>query len=286
VRSVAWDSDGRCLAATAQGLAFWTGTGWQRLAIIGLPAADRLHFVRRAEAGGWLLGGDGATVHEYHGDVVTRCLTGRDPTARFVFASGDIADLAVLVAEHEGEPATLHAVAAGHWVKPAALTRAASITSLAQLDAERWIVTGRATSAEGFAVMYTPLEWEVKRVRTPPARAYLCSATRPELGLGLVAGTEGRVLRFQGDTTQAATIEGEPSLSAVALDPEGRAWAASLGQLWTLDPGGAGTWRSAWREPRWEVPFVSLSADVGQVMAMTVDGGIVEGHCDVARPPR
>jgi hypothetical protein len=283
VRSVAWEADGCCLAVTSSGLAFWTGISWQRLAIIGLPGPERLRFVRRVASGGWLLGSDGASIHGYQGESTSVRLVGRDPDVRFSLVDGDIADLAVFVGERDAEPPSLIAVAAGHWVKPAALTRASSITSIAQLDPERWIVTGRASNAEGFAVIYAPLEWEVKRFRTPAARAYLAAATRPELGLGVIAGTDGRVLRFHGDTTQPATIEGEPSISAVALDAEGRAWAAALGQLWTLDPSAGSAWRPAWRDPTWQVPFVSVSADLGRVIAMTVDGGILEGRCDIAR---
>jgi hypothetical protein len=202
---------------------------------------------------------------------------------RFVRMSGDVADLAVFVGVRDGEPPMLHAVAAGHWVKPAMLTRASSIASIAQLDADRWLVTGRATTAEGFAVIYTPLEWEVKRIRTPATRAYLAAATRPELGRGLVGGTEGRLLRFHGDATTETTLEGEPDIAAVTLDPEGRAWAACLGRLWTMDPDDAGAWRCAWSDSRWAVPFVSLFADVGRVIAMTADGGILEGRFESTR---
>jgi hypothetical protein len=210
---------------------------------------------------------------------VTEALAGRDPDVRFVLASGDIADLAVFVGLSPGESPMLHGVAAGHWIKPAALTRAASITSISQLDGERWLVTGRATTGDGFAVMYEPLMWEVKRVKTPAARAYLASATRPELGLGVIVGTGGQTVRFEGDKTAAAvTVEDEPDLSAVALDAEGRAWAASVGRIWTMDPGSAPAWRPAWRDPAWAVPFVSLFADVGRVIAMTADGGILEGR--------
>jgi hypothetical protein len=331
LRSVAWDGDGRCLAATSEGLALWDGTAWRALAVelenpgrtqarsdppprrgdaqqanasaaayetAAVYETSRIRFVGRLQAGGWLLGGDGALIQALRGHCVTTLLTGKDPNVRFVFGSGEVDDLAVFVAESSSaaagrgeagkpaDPPQLHAVAAGHWVKPASLTRASSITCLARLDAERWIVTGRSTNAEGFAVLYTPLEWEVKRLRTPPASAYLAVATRPELGLGVVAGTGGQVLRFRGDTTQATTVTGEPALSAVALDPEGRAWAASLGRLWTMDPGMTDAWQLAWQDPRWEVPFVSISADVGRVMAMTVDGGILEGRAKVSRAPR
>jgi serine/threonine protein kinase len=278
VRCVAWESDGRCLAATTRGLAFWSGTSWQRPDAPGLPDPSRIHFVRRVDAGVYLLGGDGATILRYAGREVTEALAGRDPEVRFVLASGDIADLAVFVGLSPGEAPMLHGVAARHWIKPAALTRAAAITSASQLDGERWLVTGRASAGEGFVVMYEPLMWEVKRVRTPAARAYLASATRPDLGLGLVAGTGGQTVRFDGDKTAARVVDDEPDIAAVALDAEGRAWAASVGRIWTMDPESAPAWRPAWRDPTWAVPFVSLFADVGRVIAMTADGGILEGR--------
>jgi hypothetical protein len=283
------------MAATPEGLTFWDGTSWRPVALQEnpgrtvtrsepplmtqvAPSTARFRFVRRMPSGGWLLGGERSLIQVLRGHSIATLLTGKDPERRFVFGNGEVDDLAVFVSESDTDPPLLQAVAARHWVKPASMTRASSITSLARLDDERWIVTGRATSAEGFAVLYTPLEWEVKRLKTPAASAYLTSATRPELGLGIVAGTEGRVLCFHRDTTQTATIPGEPAISAVALDPEGRAWAASLGRLWTLDPGADDAWRAVWEDAGWQVPFVSVSADGGRVMAMTVDGGILEGR--------
>jgi eukaryotic-like serine/threonine-protein kinase len=171
--------------------------------------------------------------------------------------------------------------AAGHWVKPAALTKAASITSLSQLDGERWLVTGRAKAGEGFCVIYEPLMWEVRRVKTPPVRAYLASAAQPDLGLGVVAGTGGQTLCFRGDETSAAVVDDQPDLSAAALDPEGRAWVASMGRIWTLAPGASSAWSCVWSDPRWVAPIVSLFADVGTVIAMTADGGILEGRAEL-----
>jgi hypothetical protein len=42
----------------------------------------------------------------------------------------------------------------------------------------------------------------------------------------------------------------------------------------TVDP----EWRPVWRDARWQAPFVSLMADAGVIVAMTADGGIVEGR--------
>ncbi len=278
VRSVAWDSDGRCLAATSAGLLFWSGTAWQRPGAPGLEDASRIHFVRRVDAGVWLVGGDGATISLFTRDGLSPLLEGPDPETRFVMASGDVSDLAVFAGERAGEPPMLHGVAAGHWIKPAALTKAASVTSLSRLDEERWLVTGRATAGEGFSVIYAPLMWEVKRLKSPAVRAYLASATRPELGLGIVAGTGGQTVRFQSDHVTAPMVPDRPDLSAAAVDPEGRGWVASMGRLWTLPPDGADEWTNAWSDPRWAVPIVSVFADVGTVIAMTADGGILEGR--------
>src|SRR5262249_3237740 len=148
----------------------------------------------------------------------------------------------------------------GRWIKPAALPRAASITSLAQLDDERWVVTGTTSAAEGFAVLYTPLMWEVTRLRTPATRAYLGSAARPDLGLGVLAGAGGRAVRFQGGSMSNMTLEGEPDLSAVALDPEGRAWVASMGRIWMAEPDHPETWQGVWNDQGASAPFVSLFA--------------------------
>jgi hypothetical protein len=232
-------------------------------------------------ANAWILGGDGATVHVYDAEGVSTLLTGRDPDVRFVLASGVVTDLAVFAGQAPGEPPSLHGVAAGHWIKPASLPRAAPLTSLSPLDPQRWLVTGRASTGEGFAVLYEPLMWEVKRLKTPTVRAYVASTARPELGLGLIAGSDGQILRFHGGgTVTPTTLEGGPDLAAVALDPQGRAWAASMGKIWTADPQTPEAWRCVLSDPSPTTPFVSLFADGGTVMAMTADGGILEGRVE------
>jgi hypothetical protein len=36
--------------------------------------------------------------------------------------------------------------------------------------------------------------------------------------------------------------------------------------------------RALWANPTWTAPFVSVMADAGMVVAMTADGGVVEGR--------
>jgi hypothetical protein len=44
------------------------------------------------------------------------------------------------------------------------------------------------------------------------------------------------------------------------------------------DPAQSPAWRNVWSEPSWSAPFVSVMADAGLVVAMTADGGVLEGR--------
>jgi hypothetical protein len=37
-------------------------------------------------------------------------------------------------------------------------------------------------------------------------------------------------------------------------------------------------WSEAWSDASWTAPFVSILADVGRVVAVTADGGIVQAE--------
>ena len=69
-----------------------------------------------------------------------------------------------------------------------------------------------------------------------------------------------------------------PDLSAAAMDVLDREWIASAGQLFARDPASDPQWRLIWSDSSWNTPFVSIMADAGLVVAMTVDGGIIEGR--------
>ena len=280
IRRVAWDGDGRCLAATGAGLAFWNGTSWLAAKHRVLPKPDNIHFVHRSGAGAWLVGGVGAFIAVYTTEGVTDVIHGPDSRVTLEEARGDINDLLVLVGTRGAEPPLLFGMSSGRWIRPATIERAASISSLAQLDDSRYLVAGRTRQHEGFVALYEPLMWEVKRVETPSSRAYLAVATRPDIRTGVAVGAHGRTVRINGDEITASTVEGEPDLSAVALDAAGRAWAASLGRLWVQLPDEPDRWRCAWSDSSWNVPIVSVFASIGLVIAMTADGGILEGRID------
>jgi len=274
VRSVAWDGDGSCLAACDGGLAFWNGATWERAPIEGLPSVQ---FVQRIAPGAWLIGGDEGTIAHYSTSGVSKVVRATDPSVSFIQASGDIDDLAVLVGTRQSSSPVLYALSARRWLKPAALPKAASIASVARIGDEKWLVVGRSTAGDGFVAVYSPLLWEVSRLKTSQVRAFLGSAGQPDFEFGIAVGADGRAVRVRGEEIQESIVPGEPFLSAVALDVSGRAWVASLGKLW-MQPAAGASFTCVWNDPSFDVPFVSVFADVGLVIAMTADGGIVEGR--------
>jgi hypothetical protein len=62
------------------------------------------------------------------------------------------------------------------------------------------------------------------------------------------------------------------------MDVLDREWAAGAGQLFVRDPAADPNWRLIWADDSWKSPFVSVLADAGLVVAMTVDGGVIEGR--------
>jgi serine/threonine protein kinase len=282
VRRVAWDSDGRCLAATDSGLAFWTGTDWEPAPTHDFPKPSGIRFVRRVGAGVWFVGGDDATMAQYSTAGVSNLVRGADPSISFTEAVGVLSDLTVLVGSRENASPVLYALAARHWLKPAALPKAAFIASIARLADEEWLVAGRSAAGDGFVAVYSPLLWEVKRRKTREVRAFLSTAAQTDLGVGVVVGTGGAAVRLNGDALEESVVPGQPDLSAVALDASGRTWAGSRGALYLQQPDSITRWVAAWSDPSWQAPFISIFADSGSVIAMTADGAILEGRDEKA----
>jgi eukaryotic-like serine/threonine-protein kinase len=282
VRSVAWDADGRCLAATSAGLAFWNGTSWLIAPDLGLPDPHGVRFVERLGAGVWLVGGDRGTIAQYGAGGTGAVLAADDSRVSFTAASGDLDDLAVLVGDRPGEPPLLFALAARRWMKPAALSPARNVAGVARLDDERWLISGRARQGGGFAAIYTPLMFEVERLGDGNAEAYTSCDANPDLGLGVVVGTGGSALIVTGRGVTSSKVPGEPDLSAVAVDASGQIWVTSRGSIWLHQPEEVEAWRCVWHEQAWSAPFVSIFADVGRVIALAIDGAVVEGRWEPA----
>lgn len=285
VRSVAWDGDGRCLAATNQGLAYWNGSSWVDAPTSGLPNPAGIRFVRRLGAGRWLVGGDDATLATVTTSGISEVRRLRDDGTRFDFVSGELDDLAVLVRIVQGEPPTLCTMIGRRWLRPLPLADVAVLSSVARIDDQKWLLAGRGTDGRGFCAVYLPLEWEVLRLPTPHVRAFLASNGLPGSQLGLAAGADGAVVWCHGGVLSTETIAGGYDLSAARLDAVGRGFAAGLGRIWmhhTIVPSdgvqpAVGRWELVYNDPSWTAPIVSLFTDLGTIIAMTADGGIITG---------
>jgi serine/threonine protein kinase len=284
VRSVAWDGDGRAMVATSRGLAFWNGSTWSEPSAAGLPDPTGVRFVQRVGAGQWLVGGDAEAFATLAPEGVTgvRRLE-HSPLRCFDKISGDLDDLAVLVGTPPGGPPTLCAISGKRWLKPLPLPDVAALSSLARIEDGRWLLAGRGADGKSFAALYAPLDWEVLRLDTQEVRAFLACAGQVDRGVGLATGADGAVVYRERQLLKQETIEGGWDLSAAGVDAVGRAWAASAGRIWMRRPrAGKARWDVIWEDASWQIPIVSLFADLGGVVAMTADGGVIEGR--VMRP--
>lgn len=274
IHSVGWDGDGHCLAAATDGLIYWNGSEWKPAPTRDFPVERGIRFVRRIAPGRWLLGGDDALLAEYSQSGVSRVMRGRDPHTSFLDASGNIEDLAVVVGSRPNEPPELIAAAGGHWLRPLPLPDAAYISGLAPVDSENWLVVGRRIDGGGYLALYSPLSWSIKPLAGPSTRAWISCAARPEHELVVAVGAEGRVLRFERGELSGSTLADQPNLSSVSIDVLDREWAGSTSEIWCSV--GGKNWTRVFRDPRWDGPFISVYADVSWVVAMSVDGGVLE----------
>jgi hypothetical protein len=278
VQSAAWDVDGHCFAMTTRGPAFWTGDAWVDRLPEDAPLPAGLTFARRFDAGGWLMGGSRGTLAVYASEGVREMVHCPDQQVVFQHASGRFDDLLVAIGKRHDGPPTLWAMTAHRWMKPLPLDGVGYVACLLRLDDDRWIVGGRLEQGQGFVAIYSPMQWEVEHLPTAPTRAFVGGASMPERGFGLVVGSNGVAVRIAEDGAQSTIAEGAPDLSAAAMDVLDREWVATSGKLFVRDPAADPRWRQIWQDPNWTSPFVSLLADAGLVVAMTVDGGIIEGR--------
>ena len=120
----------------------------------------------------------------------------------------------------------------------------------------------------------------------PAVRAFLACAGQPDRGVGLATGADGAVAWYREGVATNESIEQGFDVSAASVDALGRGWAAGAGCICVhqiaLPADGVspplGRWAPIWRDPSWRAPIVSLFTDLGIVIAMTADGGIIEGR--------
>ncbi|MEP7053523.1 MAG: serine/threonine-protein kinase [Pseudomonadota bacterium] len=274
VLSVGWNAAGHALAATTTGLEYWDGTRWVSLPAEGLPARGSLKVVERMTASTWVLGGEKATLFEYSRDGVRELFRGPDPEVTFTALTADFDDVAVVLGTKPGASPLLHAVVGKHWLRALPVTEAATIAGVSRIDDERWLVVGRGHDGRPYAAYYRPLDWQLERLPVPEGRALLASASRPERHTGAAVGVGGAYLEIEGGVPIPITLARRPDLSCIAIDPLGRHWAAGPGHVWSRR--NSGEWSCVWEHSAWHPPFISIMAEIGTVIAMTVDGAVLE----------
>lgn len=282
VQSAAWDIDGHCFAFTPRGPFFWSGEAWlgAKSALRDLPRG--MTFTRRYEAGGWLVGGSNGTLAVCTTAGVRDVVLYPDSAVEFLDANGRFDDLLTAVGRKPGQPPWLLAMSSRRWMKPLVLEGVQNVSGLLRLDDSRWVVCGRLLDGTGFAAIYSPMQWELMPLTVPQTRAFVGGSSNMEREFSLVVGSSGQVLRIERDQCSVSVVQGAPDLSAGAVDLLDREWVASLSTLWTRDSRTNQDFVPAWKDVGFQAPFVSLIADAGLILAMSADGGIVEGRRAVA----
>ncbi|HYQ31451.1 MAG TPA: serine/threonine-protein kinase [Polyangiaceae bacterium] len=274
VLHVAWNATGHALATTTRGLAYWDGTRWCDLPSDNLPPAGSLRVVERLTPATWVLGGSNATLFEYSRDGVREIFRGPDREVTFSALTTGFDDVAVVLGNKPGFPPLLYALVGKHWLRPLAVTEAATIADLSRVDDERWLIVGRGHDGRPYAAYYRPLDWHLERLPVPEGRALLACASSPDRQAAVAVGVGGACLEIEGGAASARTLADGADLSCIAIDTLGRHWAAGPGRVWSRQS--SGQWQCVWGNAAWQPPFVSIMAEIGTVTAMTVDGAVLE----------
>ena len=276
VLSAAWNAAGHCLATTPSGLDYFDGTIWSHVSDQSHLDAERMYFVKRHKPSSWLVGTSGARLVEIDRQGVSVVLQGPDRNLDFMALDGPLDDLCVILAQAEKKAPLLCTLVGRRWLKPFAIEGVAHISALARIDEESWLVAGRKLSGEAWVAIYEPLQLELRPMELPGVRALLACSSRQGEKRAVAVGTDGAWVDARPDRVECTRVPGNPDFSCITMDAAGRCWGASRGQLWARDPDG--TVRCIWHNPQWTAPFVSLHAETGNVMAVTVDGGVLEGR--------
>lgn len=237
----------------------------------------RANNVRRLCPTTWLVAADGGRLVEVAREGTTVVADGNDPNIDFLDIDGDLDDFAVVLGKSNGRAPLLCTRIGKRWLLPYEVTDATHISGLCRVDDERWLVTGRSRDGQAWAGLYRPLALELTPLPTPVCRALLACASRRNRRLAVAVGSGGAVLSLDGQSSGTNVAPGQPDLSIVSLDVAGQLWTGSIGRLYfgttPLAP-----LRCVWTDPSWQVPFVCMHVEVGHVLALTVDGGVVEGQ--------
>jgi serine/threonine protein kinase len=233
IRSVAWDLDGHFMATTTTGLAYWDG--WQ-LRPVRVDAFEHARVVHRAGLRRWLLGGANGTLMRFDGRRMASLAS--DPAYELVSVTGDSTILAVARrrdGEHElwtwtgDEPETKYP-----------LPGFAAASGCVPLPDERWLIGGGDANGGGRLAVF---ERRRALVTMLPALEHPVLAVAAREGVVLCTGAGGRVTRLVDGVSQPDHLPHTSSVTAAAIDADGRAWVGVPGALWS----GRERWRSTGR---------------------------------------
>ncbi|MCC6644760.1 MAG: serine/threonine protein kinase [Polyangiaceae bacterium] len=275
VRSVAWDADGRAMAATSRGALYWSGTRWAEASVPGMPR-DGARFALRTAAATWLVGGDSCAVSACSPTGVREAFRYPDPLVRFEHAAGSLEVGLVFVGWGLARSPTIYAYRDGAWLEPLPLPGVEAVTLLAAA-AGRFVLAGRRRDRSSVVLSYAHGARETKTVALPPVRAMLAAASSARRGDALMVGTDGVSLHVDGVIEAPEFTGPRVDLSAAAMDPSGWVWAAGGGELHLRRPGRGAGWARQPLERPLEAPVVSLFAAPGSVVLVGADGSIQEG---------
>jgi hypothetical protein len=272
IAALDWDGDGRCLAVTTAGPRFWNGSAW----IASPLGVDAVKVVSRLSPGRWLLVDEAGGLHDFRASGARPLLGPPSGTHGISAFDGDVDDLAVAAAVGaEGDPLAC-GLSAKRWLKPLALPAAANVTALARIDDARWLCVGRAKQGGAHAELISPLRFEAETLSAPRDAVLVAAAGQPARSQAVAVGSGGTVLWVFQSSVEVFRVADQSHLSAVALDVLGTCWLGSAGRIWLAPAGKQPT--VAFEEPGWASPFVALFAEVGRVVGVTADGGVVEGR--------
>ncbi len=277
LRGVAFNGAGQALACSPGGLEYWSGTEWRAVPASATPFRTPIEFVR-AEAGGGFIVGTSRLLSRIDGQGSSEVVAPPTGVDALTLADGRLDDLLVALGTSPDGTPVLGALAARRWLKPFPVRGAAMLTSVARVSDTAWVVTGRGVEGGGLSLFYLPLEFEARPIVDAANAPLVAAAAEPSREIALLVGRHGTTVRVERGHVERATVEGAPDLASAALDVFDREWAGAAGSLFTREPDRGAPWKRAWHDPAFTAPFIGIHAEGGRVVAITVDGAVVEGR--------
>ncbi len=282
ILSGAWSSAGHCLAVTTTGLAYFDGTQWTSARDIEQLLQRRPLSVRRLTPTTWLVTTEGGRILEVAREG-TRLLGEFDePGIDLVAHDGDLDDLCVFIGRTRTGDFCLCTRVAGRWLRAHPVPNVLSLSGVARIDDAVWLVVGRSAEGRAWSSLFSPLKCRLDPLDLELGRALVSVAGRRSRKLAVAAGAEGMLLVFEDGRARREKLDSCPDLSTLTMDGAGQIWMGSMGSIWYRSP--RGQIDRVWHEPRWQSPFIEIHAELGHLLVLSVDGGVLEGRSNVLGP--